>query len=116
MNNSFRDLVVWQKAMDLVVLIYAITESYPKQEMYGIIMQMRRCSMSIPFNIAEGRRRGTRKEFHQFLQIAYGSGGELETQLEISKRLRFCSEEQYQEALNLLNEVMRMLNAMLGKM
>lgn len=75
--------------MDLVVEVYKITEGFPKTEIYGIISQMRRCSVSIPSNIAEGRRRSSEKDFKNFLIIAYSSGAELETQIEISKRLSF---------------------------
>jgi len=87
--NSYKDLIVWRKAMDLVVEVYKITEGFPKTEIYGIISQMRRCSVSIPSNIAEGRRRSSEKDFKNFLIIAYSSGAELETQIEISKRLSF---------------------------
>ena len=85
--QSYRDLIVWQKAVELSVAVYGLTEHYPKEEIYGLISQMRRASVSIASNIAEGRYRGTRKDFCQFLRIAFGSGAELETQIEISKRL-----------------------------
>jgi len=77
--------------MDLVVEIYKLTDRFPKSEIYGLISQMRRCAVSIPSNIAEGRKRGSRKEYHHFLTISYGSGAELETQLEIAERLKFNS-------------------------
>ncbi len=108
--NSYKDLIVWQKSMDLVVEVYRITELFPKSELHGIVSQMRRAVISIPSNIAEGRRRGTKKEFRQFLVIAYGSGSELETQIEISKRLKFCSEKEPEKMETLLSEVMKMLN------
>jgi four helix bundle protein len=81
--NSYKDLIVWQRAMELVVEIYKLTDKFPKEEIYGIISQMRRCAISIPSNIAEGRRRDGKKDFRRFLIIAYGSGAELETQIEI---------------------------------
>ncbi|MFA6183761.1 MAG: four helix bundle protein [Parcubacteria group bacterium] len=81
--NSYRDLIVWQKAMELVTEIYKLTDKFPKEEIYGIVSQMRRCAISIPSNIAEGRRRDGKKDFRRFLIIAYGSGAELETQIEI---------------------------------
>ncbi len=115
MDNSFRDLIVWQKSMKLVVAIYELTEKYPKSEMYGLISQMQRAAMSIPFNIAEGRRRGSRKEYHHFLQIAYGSSGELETQIELSKMLGYCSDEKYHELLAQLTEITKMLCSLLKK-
>lgn len=85
--HSYKDLIVWQKAMDLIVAIYKLTEEFPKSEIYGLTAQMRRSAISIPSNIAEGRRRGSRKDYRQFLIMAYGSGSELETQIEITKRL-----------------------------
>jgi len=85
--KSYKDLIVWQKAMELVVIIYKVTDTFPDSEKYGLVSQMRKCSISIPSNIAEGRRRGSRKEYQHFLRIAFGSGAELETQTEIVKRL-----------------------------
>lgn len=109
---SYRDLVVWQKSMQLVVVIYGLTDQYPKSELYGLISQTRRSAVSIPSNIAEGRRRGSKKDFRQFLIIAYGSGAELETQIEIAKRLPFGKNLNYIKVDNLLIEVMKMLNKM----
>lgn len=100
--------------MDLVVEIYNLTDKLPRTEIYGLISQMRRCTVSIPSNIAEGRRRGTQKDFRQFLIIAYSSGAELETQIEISKRLPFSKNLDYNKADSLLSEVMRMLNKMIN--
>lgn len=114
--HSYKDLVVWQKSMDLVLLVYELTKTFPKTEIYGLISQMKRCVISIPSNTAEGRRRGSKKEFRQFLIIAYGSGSELETQLEIAKRLSFGNKVLYSEIDNLLSEVMKMLNVMIWKL
>ena len=111
--NSYKDLIVWQKAVDLVVEIYRLTENFPKSEMYGITSQMRRSAVSIPSNIAEGRRRGSRKDFRQFLIISYGSGAELETQIEIIKRLPFGESVDFKKADSILLEVMKMLNKMI---
>ena len=108
--ESYENLIVWQKSMDLVIEIYKLTEKFPKTEIYGLISQIRRATVSIPSNIAEGSRRGSRKDFRNFLIIAYGSGAELETQIKIAKRLQFCEVVDYQNAESLLNEVMRMLN------
>lgn len=115
MMHSFRDLIVWQKSMDLVITIYKLSEKFPSEEKFGLTSQMRRTVVSIPSNIAEGRRRGTSKEYRQFLQISYGSGGELETQLEIGLRLGYLSKSDYEKADALLQEIMRMLNALLSK-
>ena len=114
--QSYKDLIVWQKSMKLVKEIYLVTQRFPSLEMYGLIFQMRRCVVSIPSNIAEGRRRGTRKDFRQFLLIAYGSGAELETQIEISKQLKFVNDASYKISDQLLDEVMRMLNKMTAEM
>ncbi|MBI2117729.1 four helix bundle protein [Candidatus Peregrinibacteria bacterium] len=111
--HSHKDLIVWQKAMDLVVLIYKITENFPKTEIYGITSQMRRSAVSIPSNIAEGRKRGSKADYRQFLLIAYGSGAELETQLEICQRLSYIDEAHWKPVYLLLEEVMRMLNSMI---
>lgn len=110
----YRDLTVWQKSMDLVVRLYKYTETFPSHEQYGLTSQMRRAAVSIPSTLAEGsRRRG--KDSRQFLIIAYGSGAELETQIEASKRLGFGNEENRVVAMALLDEVMRMLNTMVNK-
>jgi len=114
--QSFKDLIVWQKATDLVVKIYNLTKKFPKEELYGLSSQMRRCAVSIPSNIAEGSNRGTRKDFSQFLRIAYGSGAELETQIEISKRLSFVEQLDYNSIDKALNEIMRMLVSLIKKL
>jgi four helix bundle protein len=88
----YRDLIVWQKSMDLVVAAYKLTESFPSDEKFGLTSQMRRCAVSIPSNISEGsRRRG--KDTRNFLVISYASGSELETQTELSRRLEFGTED-----------------------
>jgi len=110
MIHSYKELTVWQKAMDLVAEIYILTEKFPKEELYGLVSQMRRSAISIPSNIAEGRLRGYRKEYRQFLLNAYGSGGELETQIEIAKRLPKMEDLDFSRVDNLLKEVMKMLN------
>ena len=113
---SYKDLIIWQKAMDLVVNVYELTEKFPRSELYGLISQIRRASVSIPSNIAEGRMRGSRKEFVHFLLNAYGSGAELETQLEIAKRLPEMRNLNYSKAESLLEEIMKMLNTMIKKL
>ena len=113
---SYRDLIAWQKSIEVVISIYALTEQFPKSELYGLTSQMRRAAVSIPSNIAEGRRRGSRKDFRNFLLIALGSGSELETQLEITKRLPFGRQLDYQKIESLPGEVMRMLNKMISRL
>lgn len=116
MADSFRDLIVWQKSFELSLAVYRVTDSFPREDLYGLTSQMRRSSVSIPSNIAEGRHRGGRKEFRQFLQVAFGSGAELETQLEIAKELGRIDSDDYQKLSDLLTEVMKMLNVMIRKM
>ncbi len=98
--------------MNLVVELYNLSEQFPKAEIYGLTSQIRRAAVSIPSNIAEGSRRGTKKDFRHFLLNAYGSGSELETQIEIAKRLPFGKTISFDQADSLLSEVMKMLNKM----
>jgi len=114
-TKSYRDLVVWQRAMQLVVAVYEITGQFPPEERFGLTSQMRRAAVSIPSNIAEGRFRGSKKDYLQFLRIAYSSGAEHETQVEIAKRLPKTKNLSYSNVDNLLLEVMKMLNAILRK-
>jgi len=114
--QHYEELVVWQRAMELVKEIYTLTKKFPPEEMYGLTSQMRRCVISIPSNTAEGSRRGTRKDFRQFLIVAFGSGAELETQLKIAKMLQYISEKESAQAEQLLSEVMKMLNKMIFNM
>jgi four helix bundle protein len=109
-THKYRDLIVWQKSMDLVTIVYQITLNFPDIERYGLISQMRRCAISIPSNIAEGSRRGSKKDFRKFVLISFGSGAELETQLEISLNLRYTSKAEIDECTKLLDEIMKMLN------
>lgn len=110
MLTSYRELKVWQKSIDLVVEIYRLTKLFPKEELYGIINQIRRAAVSIPSNIAEGYSRKHRQEYSQFIRVAFGSGAELETQLLIAIKLKFAASQEFQKSKELLAEVMRMLN------
>lgn len=114
--KSYKDLIVWQKAMDLVVMIYKITESFPNEEKFGLTIQVRRCSVSIPSNIAEGQGRGTRKDYAQFLRVALGSANELQTQIEIAKRLNFLKVADYNIIESLIIEIIKILKAIIGKL
>ena len=114
--KKHQDLIVWQKAMDLVILTYGLTEKFPGHEKFGLVSQMRRSSISIPCNIAEGKRRGSRKDYGRFLTISYGSGAELETQIEISKRLGYITTEEQDDILKLQQEVMKMLSTIIKKL
>lgn len=114
--NSFKDLIVWQKSYTLTILVYKITETYPKNEIFNLVSQMRRCAISIPSNIAEGSKRSTRKDYANFLSVAQGSLAELETQLLVSKDLGFISQKDSNTAFQLILEVGKMLNAMIKKL
>ncbi|MDD4318775.1 MAG: four helix bundle protein [Candidatus Peribacteraceae bacterium] len=116
MIRSHRDLIVWQKAMDLVDGVYSYTEHFPRSEQYGLTKQMRNAAVSIPSNIAEGRRRGTRADYRHFLLISFGSGAELETQLEIARRRKYGDDMLASKIEVLLTEVMSMLNVMIQKL
>jgi four helix bundle protein len=102
--------------MELVAETYDVTEEFPKEETYGLVSQMRRAAVSIPSNIAEGRHRGTKKEFIQFLRIALGSTGELETQMEIAKMLPKTKKIDFSRSESLLLETGRMLRSMIQKL
>ncbi|MGN0049090.1 MAG: four helix bundle protein [Bacteroides sp.] len=112
--KTHKDLLVWQKSIDLVLRIYELTKQYPKDELYAITNQTRRCVTSIPANIAEGSGRKGKSEFIQFLHIALGSASELETFLVIAQRLHYISEEEYKEADDALNEIIRMLSGLIN--
>lgn len=100
--------------MDLATLVFESTKSFPKSEQYGLVNQMRRAAFSIPSNIAEGFCRGGKAEFRQFLQIAFGSDAELETQLTIAKNTSLLEEKTYNSLIGHLEEIMRMLNKMIS--
>jgi four helix bundle protein len=112
MAQSFRDLKVWNKAIDLTVLVYRFTVDFPKQEAYGLTSQMRRASVSVASNIAEGSARGTKRDFRQFVKLARGSNCELQTQLVISKRLLFGDAERCEAVEDLSQEVGKMLSGL----
>lgn len=113
--QTFRDLIVWQKAVELAKQTYILTNQFPAEERFGLASQMQRAAVSIPSNIAEGKLRGSSKEFSHFLRIAFGSGGELETQIEIAKRLPKTAGLDFVPIEALLDEIMRMLNVMISK-
>lgn len=114
--RSYKDLIVWQKAVDLSVLVYKITENFPKSEVYGITSQIRRAMVAIPSNIAEGQMRGHKSEYIQFLRIAFASGGELETQLLISLKIGYLKQEDFAKLDCLLQEILRMLNSLISSL
>ncbi|OGD23535.1 hypothetical protein A2Z10_00585 [Candidatus Azambacteria bacterium RBG_16_47_10] len=113
--HSYKDLIVWQKSVELAVMIYDLVERFPKEEIYGLVSQMKRSAVSIPSNIAEGRYRATRNDYAHFLRISFSSGAELETQIEIAKRLPKTKHLPYEKIDALLEEIMKMLNTMTGR-
>jgi four helix bundle protein len=113
MGQSFKDLVVWQKAIDLTVDVYKLTAKFPDSERFGLTNQMRRASVSVSSNISEGYGRATKGEYVQFLGHARGSCSELETQLIIAKRLGFGTQANLESADSLCNEVGRMLGGLI---
>lgn len=112
--ESFKDLIVWQKSMSLVKEVYAITSNFPKSEIYGLTSQMRRAAVSIPSNIAEGKKRKTKNDYVQFLRIANGSTAELETQLLITRDL--YPSIHIELGVSLLEEVQKMLSTIINKL
>jgi four helix bundle protein len=111
-TGSYQDLLVWQKGIALVKRIYEITRSFPSDEKFGLVSQMRRAAVSIPSNIAEGQARHTRGEFIQFISHAEGSNAELNTQLIISIELGYCTQHEVQDAFELSSDLRKMLNAL----
>ncbi len=114
--NDFKDLLIWQKGMDIAEKCYFLTKLFPKDELYGMVQQIRRSAVSIPANIAEGYGRRYTGEYVRFLNIAQGSVNELETHLILSKRVELCSEKNIEIILNLLKEESRMIIALIKKL
>jgi four helix bundle protein len=114
--RDFKKLIVWQKAHSLTMNVYKATSAFPREEVYGLISQIRRASVSIPANIAEGCGRSGAAEFGHFLQIAAGSASELEYHLLLAFELTFLSEKDYTVLDGQVNEVKRMLNTLLQKL
>ena len=113
MLTSYRDLLVWQKAVELALHVYRLSEGFPKHEIYGLRAQLRRAGVSVPSNIAEGYGRASRKEYLQFLSIAQGSLKELETQTIIGQRLGYITLSQAERALSDADVIGRMLGGLI---
>ena len=114
--ESHRDLIVWQKAMDVTVQIYRIASLFPQNEIYRLTSQLTRASASVPANIAEGHARGTRKDYAQFLAIAKGSLMETETFLMLAVRLSYVTESQANSTLSLITEISKMITVIRAKL
>lgn len=113
--SSYKDLLVWQKSIQLVTEVYRLSKTLPKEEIYGLVSQMQRAAVSIPSNIAEGHDRNSDKEFSQFLCVARGSLAELETQLIIAKNLDYINQEQMTNISNNCYEIGKMINGLLKR-
>ena len=113
MGKSFRNLDVWQRAMELSVAVYKLTSTFPESEKFGLVSQLRRAAVSIPSNIAEGSGRATVGEYIQFLGHAQGSAFEVETQLELARMFAICAPDPLRRPAELCEEVGKMLHAMI---
>jgi four helix bundle protein len=116
MAKSFRELVVWQRAMELTSLLYRLTQHFPREEFYGLTGQLRRAGVSIPSNIAEGSGRGTRNDYRSFLRTARGSALEVQTQLLIARDLGFGDAAQIEQAEKMVEQTSKMLWAIVQKL
>lgn len=114
--KTYRDLIVWQKAMHFVTRIYTVSKKLPKEEAYGLISQIRRSSVSIPSNIAEGYGRNSSNDYIRFLQISIGSLYELQTQLEICLNLKYVSQQLFNDINEKSREIERMLSSLINKL
>lgn len=112
-TKNYRDLIVWQKFIDIAEYSYNITGTFPKEEIYGLSSQMQRCAVSIASNIAEGQGRGTNAQFAHYLHIAKGSLCELKTQFVIALRLKYILKEEFSKFEVALNEIGKLLNGLL---
>src|SRR6267142_5126172 len=116
MGQNFKDLIAWQKGMDLVFEIYAVTSKFPREEIYGLTSQLRRAAVSIPSNIAEGQARFSRPDFRHFLRTSKGSLAEVQTQIAIATKLGFMSASQEVELEERMHELARILNGLINSL
>jgi four helix bundle protein len=114
--TTYRDLLVWQRAMDLVDAVYRLTRGFDKEEVYGLTSQIRRAAISVPSNIAEGHGRQTQRHFLHFLSIARGSIKELETQVLIARRLGYANEAENSKVLDLSDQVSRLTTGLMNSL
>ena len=114
--KSYRDLIVWQKSVTMVALIYKLISKFPDEEKYGLTSQIKRSSVSVPSNIAEGYGRNYTKDYARFLQIARGSLFEMQTQFQIALNLDFIQEKDLDEIKSLSVEIEKMLNVLIKKL
>ncbi len=112
--ETHKDLRVWQQSIEMVTSIYMLTQTFPKEELFGLVSQMRRASVSVPSNIAEGYARGTDKEKLHFLRVSSGSMSEVETQLMLSLNLGYIYQEKYNELAEAISSIWKQLNALIS--
>lgn len=112
-RNGYKHLNVWIKAHDLVLMVYKVTKNFPKEEIFGLVSQMRRCAISVPANIVEGYGRRTSKDKLQFYYIARGSLNELEYYIDLSMELCYVTNDEYNDLIVLRNDVGRLLNGLI---
>ncbi len=114
--KDYRDLIVWQKAMELVETIYRTTTAFPREEIYGLTSQIRRAAISVPSNIAEGNGRNTTRDYVHVLGMAYGSIKEVETQVLISERLRYINSNRSDELVEMTGEIARLISGLMNSL
>lgn len=114
--KTYRDLIVWEKAMSFVTSIYFATKKFPVDELYSLTNQIRRCAVSIPSNIAEGFGRNSRKEFKRYLQISMGSIFEIQTQIQISHNLTYIDKSVFDNLFEFSREIERMLSSLINRL
>lgn len=114
--KSFRDLIIWQRGINLVKEVYKETQNFPKQELYGLTNQIRRSAISIPSNVSEGHIRQHRAEFRQFLSMALGSLAELETQIIISRELDYIPSETSENLIDQMDSLGKMIRGLMKKL
>ena len=114
--QSYRDLIVWQRAIEFTEMVYQVTSSFPKHELYGLTNQLRRSAVSVPSNIAEGQARQHAKEFRHFLHIAKGSLAEAHTQLIIASRLHYLPSDKLRKLESIIVEIQKMLRALIARL
>lgn len=114
--KDYRDLIAWQKAMDLAIMVYKVTAKFPREELYGLTAQLRKSGVSVPSNIAEGQGRRSKREFLHHLSIAHGSLSEAETQLLIARRLDYLEKTELDDVMNVAAETGRLVNGLINSL
>ena len=114
--QNYKDLIVWQKAMDLAEEIHRLSKTFPREDLYGLTSQIRRAAVSVPSNIAEGHARQSTAEFRNFLSIALGSLAEVDTQQLLAQRFEYLTPEQATKATQLMEEIAKMLHSLRAKL